>query len=60
MDKVFEPFMKLQNSNIFTTLFGIGKGSGAAFLFLVLAISGIVVCMIFRKDKHIWTLDESF
>lgn len=58
VDKVFEPFMELQNSNIFTTLFGTGKGSGAAFLFLILAIAGIVICLIFRKDKYLWKLEE--
>lgn len=58
VDEVFEPFMELQISSFFNTLFGIGKGSGAAFLFFILAIAGIVVCLIFRKDKHIWNLEE--
>lgn len=58
VDKVFEPFMSTQNDSIFNTLFGVGKGSGAAFLFLILAFSGIVVCLFFRKDKHLWELEK--
>lgn len=58
VDCVFEPFMEQQNANLFTFLFGEGKGFGAALLFLVLAISGIVTCLIFRKSKHIWELEK--
>ncbi len=58
VDKVFEPFMAEQSSNIFTSLFGVGKGSGAAFLFLILAFMGIAVCLIFRRDKYIWELEK--
>lgn len=58
VDKVFEPFMKANGSNLLKTLFGEGKGSGAACLFLILAIAGIVVCLFFRKDKHLWRLEE--
>lgn len=58
VDNVFEPFMKLNGSGILTMLFGEGKGSGAAFLFLFLALAGIAVCLFFRKDKHLWKLEE--
>lgn len=58
IDNVFEPFMQLQKPGIFNTLFGTGKGSGAAFLFLILAILGIGICLAFRKDKHIWELEN--
>lgn len=58
VDNIFEPFMGLQNNHILNILFGIGKGSGAAFLFFILAILGIIVCLIFRKDKHIWKLEK--
>ena len=34
-------------------LFGYGKGSGAAMLFLVLDIAGVVVCLIFEQIKYI-------
>lgn len=59
VDKVFEPFMAIQKpDSILITLFGSGKGSGAAFLFLILAFTGVFVCLIFRKDKHIWSLEK--
>lgn len=58
VDKVFEPFMKVNGSIVLKTLFGEGKGSGAAFLFLILAFAGIVVCLFFRKDKYLWSLEE--
>lgn len=58
VDNIFEPFMGLKNHHILNILFGIGKGSGAAFLFFILAILGIIVCLIFRKDKHIWKLEK--
>ncbi|MDE6752158.1 MAG: MFS transporter [Eubacterium sp.] len=57
VDKVFEPFMEKHNTAALSVLFGTGKGSGAAFLFLFLAFAGIGVCLIFRKDKHIWKLE---
>lgn len=57
VDKVFEPFMEKNNSVILSELFGTGKGSGAAFLFMFLAFAGIAVCRVFRKDKNIWKLE---
>ena len=58
VDKVFEPMMKAQNANLLTTLFGTGKGSGAACLFSILAVSGVVVCFAFRRDSHMWKLEK--
>lgn len=59
VDKVFEPFMSAQSANkVLTSLFGSGKGSGAAFLFFILALVGVVTCLVFRKDKHIWELEK--
>lgn len=59
VDDVFEPFMQTQSpESMFTVLFGIGKGSGAAMLFGVLAIAGIGVCLYFCRAKAIWTLDK--
>lgn len=49
VDRVFEPFMRLQQENVLTRLFGTQKGSGAALLFAVIAFIGIGVCLIFRK-----------
>lgn len=59
VDKAFEPFMAIQKSNsLLIILFGSGKGSGAALLFLILAFLGVIVCLAFRKDIHIWKLEE--
>ncbi|MEG1892158.1 MAG: MFS transporter, partial [Clostridia bacterium] len=59
VDKIFEPFMALQIAGSFlTTVFGTGKGSGAALLFFVIAIVGVITCLLFRKDPHIWKLEE--
>lgn len=59
VDKVFEPLMKTQGpDSLLTILFGSGKGSGAALLFLILAFVGIFVCLIFRKDSQIWQLEK--
>lgn len=46
-----------ENGSVLASLFGSGKGSGAAFLFAVLWLAGIGVCMIFRADKHIWSME---
>lgn len=58
VDKVFEPFMALKAPSFLKVLFGTGKGSGAAFLFFIIGMAGVVVCMIFRKVKYIWELDK--
>ena len=59
VDKVFEPLMKVQRpDSLLIILFGSGKGSGAALLFLILAFAGIFVCLIFRKDVHLWQLEK--
>lgn len=46
------------DGNFLVRLFGFGKGSGAAFLFAVLWLLGIAVCLIFKADKHIWKFDD--
>jgi predicted MFS family arabinose efflux permease len=59
VDKVFEPFMATQQSSGWlVTIFGMGKGSGAALLFFFLGIIGILTCLIFRKNTHIWRLEK--
>lgn len=59
VDKVFEPFMAMQGQDaIWTVLFGSGKGSGAALFFMVLGVIGVVTCLVFRRDKEIWKLEE--
>ncbi|SES94679.1 MFS transporter [Paenibacillus sp. NFR01] len=59
VDRVFEPFMAQQSGgSLWVQLFGAGKGSGAAMLFLVLGVFGMVSCLPFRKDRHIWGLEQ--
>jgi MFS family permease len=59
VDKVFEPFMLYQPSSGFLTMiFGTGKGSGAALLFFILGILGVLTCIIFRRNIHIWNLEK--
>lgn len=59
VDRVFEPIMAVQRADSLPVrLFGSGKGSGAAFLFALLWLMGIAVCMLFRGDRHIRKLEE--
>ncbi len=59
VDQVFEPIMAVQKAgSVLTRLFGSGKGSGAAFLFFVIAFAGIGVCLYFRRNRHIWELER--
>ena len=59
VDAVFEPLMAAQApESLLAQLFGAGKGSGAAFLFAVLWLMGIALCLLFRGDKHIRRLEE--
>ncbi|WP_238917486.1 MFS transporter [Clostridium sp. YIM B02555] len=59
VDKVFEPFMLYQPSSGFLAMiFGTGKGSGAALLFFILGILGVLTCIIFRRNIHIWNLEK--
>ncbi len=59
VDSVFEPLMEVQDKNsILVKIFGYGKGSGAAFLFFIIAISGICVCIYFIHNKYIVQLKE--
>ena len=59
VDQVFEPIMAVQRADsLLIKLFGSGKGSGAAFLFAVLWLMGIAVCLLFRGDPHIRKLEE--
>ncbi len=58
VDRVFEPIMAAQEGgSLLVRLFGSGKGSGAAFLFAILWLTGIGVCVIFRADRHIWSVE---
>lgn len=57
VDVVLEPWMSANDS--LAMLFGSGKGSGAAFLFFILGFAGMLVCLLFRRSKAIWRLEES-
>ncbi len=49
-DNFAEPLMAANASNKFLiTLFGVGKGSGAALMMFILGVAGIVVCLVFGK-----------
>lgn len=59
VDGVFEPFMAARSADsLLVYLFGSQKGSGAAFLFFVLAFTGIGVCLFFRRNPDIWALEK--
>ncbi|MDE7104870.1 MAG: MFS transporter [Ruminococcus sp.] len=57
-DKVFEPLMSHQSADSFLgILFGIEKGSGAAMMFFVIGIIGVLICLIFSiiLKKYQWS-----
>lgn len=49
--------MKSTESDMLTSLFGSGKGAGAALLFFVIGIAGVIVCLIFSRIKVLYELD---
>lgn len=60
VDQVFEPFMAVNaESNLLGVLFGTGKGSGAALLFLFIGVLGVITCLAFRRDRHLWRLEQA-
>jgi predicted MFS family arabinose efflux permease len=59
VDSVFEPLMARQTGgSALIWLLGAGKGSGAALLFLIMEIVGVVSCLFFMRDRHIWALER--
>ena len=59
VDQVFEPFMAAQPSEgLLAAVFGTGKGAGAAVLFFIIAVGGVLTCILFKKDKYIWRLES--
>lgn len=64
VDRVFEPL--LASDGLLAFLFGLGKGSGAAALFFVLGLAGVLVCLIFycilrqyhEGDANVQTTDN--
>ena len=50
VDDVCEPFMvRYGDSLILKTLFGAGKGSGAALMMFILGISGSLICILMSR-----------
>ena len=59
VDGVFEPLMAMQEAgSLLVRLFGEGKGSGAAFLYLLIGFAGVGICLYFRQNRHIRALDD--
>lgn len=51
VDSVFEPFMAGTENTLLLNIFGTEKGSGAALLFFVIGIAGVLVCAVFSRIK---------
>lgn len=47
VDNVCEPFMRDSNSEVLRSLFGSGKGSGAALMLFILGLAGTTMCLVF-------------
>jgi MFS transporter, DHA3 family, macrolide efflux protein len=59
VDRVFEPLMAAQQpGSWWIAIFGTGKGSGAAMLFFILGVVGMLSCLPPRADKNIWELEK--
>ena len=59
VDRVCEPCMAAYgNLPILKTLFGTGKGSGAALMMFILGISGSLICMIAGKRLKRYRYDD--
>ena len=58
VDSMFEPFMTNKSNTVLNKLFGTGKGSGTAFLFAVIGVMGVLVCVIFSKFKAMRNLER--
>lgn len=61
VDNVFEPLMSCQSDDsLLSILFGTEKGSGAAMMFFVIGIIGVLICMIFSiiLRKYKWSDDN--
>lgn len=59
VDGVCEPLMAAQPAGSpLHILFGEGKGAGAALLFFFLAALGVGTCLLFRRSRAIWALEE--
>lgn len=60
VDHVCEPFMKIYGDlPVLKTLFGVGKGSGAALMMLILGISGSLICITTGRKLRKYKYNES-
>lgn len=60
VDDVCEPFMvRYGDSLILKTLFGAGKGSGAALMMFILGISGSLICILMGRKLRKYQYRES-
>lgn len=60
VDKVCEPFMgKYGGFSILKTLFGTGKGSGAALMMFLLGVGGILICVITGRKLKKYQYNET-
>lgn len=59
VDNVCEPFMRMYGDlPVLKTLFGTGKGSGAAIMMLILGVSGSFTCIITGKNLKKYQYSE--
>lgn len=59
VDNICEPFMRVYgDSSILKTLFGTGKGSGAALMMFILGVSGSLICIITGKKLKKYQYEE--
>lgn len=60
VDSVFEPLLAAQSADsLLTALFGGEKGAGAAMLFSVIGVAGVLVCLLFSAGlrQYQWSGD---
>ena len=58
VDDIFEPFMDGKSGTFINQLFGTGKGAGSAFLFAIIGVIGVLVCVIFSRLRAMRKLEE--
>jgi len=59
VDNVCEPFMDTYSDlSVAETLFGTGKGSGAALMMFLLGVSGTLICLITGKKLKKYQYSE--
>lgn len=59
VDKACEPFMKVHGEmSVLKTLFGMGKGSGAALMMFILGIIGSLICIITGRKLKKYQYNE--